>query len=222
MLRSGCKDHCRTNVSVIPNALRILPEAFGERRCYILAVGRLTRQKGFDLLLQAFARITRDFEGWSLVIIGEGEEREALMRLSRELLDDRVQFVDPTPDVVGWMAHAGLVVQPSRFEGFPNVVLESMGLGTAVISANCPSGPADLIEDGVNGRLVPVDDVEALAASMAELMADAGERGRLGRAAYGVRERYRQDVVMELWDACLLPQSANAQLPRVNQLSETK
>jgi GalNAc-alpha-(1->4)-GalNAc-alpha-(1->3)-diNAcBac-PP-undecaprenol alpha-1,4-N-acetyl-D-galactosaminyltransferase len=217
------QDNCRTKVSVIPNALRILPEAFGERRCYILAVGRLTYQKGFDLLLPAFARIARDFEGWSLVIIGEGEEREALVRLRRELLlDDRVQFVGQTPDVVSWMAHAGLVVQPSRFEGFPNVVLESMGLGAAVISADCPSGPSDLIKDGVNGRLVAVDDVEALAAAMAELIADAGERERLGRAAYAVRERYKQDVVMELWDACLLPRCANAQLPRVNQLSEMK
>ena len=217
------QEHCRTKVSVIPNALRILPEAFGERRCYILAVGRLTYQKGFDLLLQAFARIARDFEGWTLVIIGEGEQREALMRLRRELLlDDRVQFVGQTPDVVSWMAHAGLVVQPSRFEGFPNVVLESMGLGAAVISADCPSGPSELIEDGVNGRLVAVDDVEALAAAMAELIADAGERERLGRAAYAVRERYKQNVVMELWDACLLPRCANAQLPRVNQLSEMK
>lgn len=145
------------------------------------------------------------------------------MRLRRELLlDDRVQFVGQTPDVVSWMAHAGLVVQPSRFEGFPNVVLESMGLGAAVISADCPSGPSELIEDGVNGRLVAVDDVEALAAAMAELIADAGERERLGRAAYAVRERYKQNVVMELWDACLLPRCANAQLPRVNQLSEMK
>ena len=217
------QDHCRTKVSVIPNALRILPETFCERRCYILAVGRLTRQKGFDLLLRAFARIARDFDGWSLVIIGEGEEREALVRQRRELLlDDRVQFVGQTPDVVNWMAHAGLVVQPSRFEGFPNVVLESMGLGAAVISADCPSGPSELIEDCVNGRLVPVDDVEALAAVMAELIADAGERERLGRAAYAVRERYRQDVVMELWDACVLPQSANAKLLRANQLRETK
>jgi glycosyltransferase involved in cell wall biosynthesis len=98
---------------------------------------------------------------------------------------------------------AGLVVQPSRFEGFPNVVLESMGLGAAVISADCRSGPADLIEEGVNGRLVPVDDVDSLARVMAELMANATERARLGQAAMKVRERFRQGVVMERWESCL-------------------
>jgi GalNAc-alpha-(1->4)-GalNAc-alpha-(1->3)-diNAcBac-PP-undecaprenol alpha-1,4-N-acetyl-D-galactosaminyltransferase len=121
------------------------------------------------------------------------------------LLDDRVEFVGQTPDVIDWMSRAGMVVQPSRFEGFPNVVLESMGIGAAVISADCPSGPADLIEDGVNGRLVPVGDVETLAQVMAELMSRPDERTRLGRAATGVRERYRQEAVMARWEACLFP-----------------
>ena len=215
--------HCRTRIEVIPNALRTLPESQGERRSYILAIGRLTHQKGFDLLLRAFARIARDFEGWTVAIVGEGEERETLVKLCRELLlDGRVQFIGQTSEVVDWIIHAGLVVQPSRFEGFPNVVLEGMGLGAAVISADCPSGPSDLIEDGINGRLVPVENVEALAAAMAELIAHPEERERLGRAAYSVRERYRQDTVMGLWDACLLPRSENTRLLRVNHLSETK
>ena len=100
------------------------------------------------------------------------------------------------------MSRAGLVVQPSRFEGFPNVVLESMGLGAAVISSNCASGPADLIEDGVNGRLVAVDDVDPCRV-MAQLMSSPEERARLGRAATAVRERFRQDAVMERWETCL-------------------
>jgi glycosyltransferase involved in cell wall biosynthesis len=203
--------HCHTSVSVIPNALRRLPEPSDEKRTVIVAVGRLTRQKGFDLLLRAFARIATRFSEWTLVIIGEGAERQSLTRLRGELLlDGRVEFVGPTPDVLDWMAHAGLVVQPSRFEGFPNVVLESMGLGAAVISADCPSGPADLIEEGVNGRLVPVEDVGALANVMAELISKPDERARLGRAASAVRERYRQDILMDRWEACLFPRSAQA------------
>jgi GalNAc-alpha-(1->4)-GalNAc-alpha-(1->3)-diNAcBac-PP-undecaprenol alpha-1,4-N-acetyl-D-galactosaminyltransferase len=169
-------------------------------------VGRLTHQKGFDVLLRAFARIAPDFATWTVAIIGQGEERESLTQLRGELLlDNRVEFVGLTADVGAWMARAGLVVQPSRFEGFPNVVLESMGFGAAVISANCHSGPADLIDDGVNGRLVPVDDVGALANAMAELISRPEERERLGRAAYNVRERFRQDVVMDRWEACLFP-----------------
>lgn len=209
------ESRCRLSVRVIPNALRILPELSGERRPVVVAVGRLTRQKGFDLLLRAFARIAARHADWSVAIIGEGEERESLTLLRSELhLDDRVQFVGQTPDVVTWMAHAGLVVQPSRFEGFPNVVLESMGLGAAVISADCRSGPADLIQEGVNGRLVPVEDVDALAIAMAELIANPSERARLGQAAYSVRERFRQDTVMNLWEACLLPQTERKRLPK--------
>jgi GalNAc-alpha-(1->4)-GalNAc-alpha-(1->3)-diNAcBac-PP-undecaprenol alpha-1,4-N-acetyl-D-galactosaminyltransferase len=209
------QNHCRTRISVIPNALRVLPEPSGERRPLMLAVGRLTHQKGFDLLLRAFARIAPRFADWNVAVIGEGGERESLTLLRSELhLDDRVQFVGQTSDVVTWMAHAGLVVQPSRFEGFPNVVLESMGLGAAVISADCRSGPAELIQDGVNGRLVPVEDVNALAIAMAELIANPEERARLGKAASSVRERYRQDTVMNLWEACLLLQTENKRRPK--------
>jgi GalNAc-alpha-(1->4)-GalNAc-alpha-(1->3)-diNAcBac-PP-undecaprenol alpha-1,4-N-acetyl-D-galactosaminyltransferase len=196
--------NCRTPVTIVPNALRGLPEPSARRRALIVAVGRLTHQKGFDLLLRAFARIAPQFADWRLAVVGEGEERQALTRLRGELLlDDRVEFVGQTADVVTWMAQAGLVVQPSRFEGFPNVVLESMALGAAVISADCPSGPADLIEDGVNGRLVPIEDVKTLADVMAELISRPDERARLGHAALGVRERYRQDVIMDRWEACL-------------------
>jgi GalNAc-alpha-(1->4)-GalNAc-alpha-(1->3)-diNAcBac-PP-undecaprenol alpha-1,4-N-acetyl-D-galactosaminyltransferase len=200
------KLNCRTAVTVIPNALRSLPDASGERESLIVAVGRLTPQKGFDVLLSAFARIAANFEPWRLAIIGEGAERRTLERLRGELsLEDRVEFVGQTSDVVSWMVRAGLVVQPSRFEGFPNVVLESMGLGAPVISSDCRSGPADLIEDGVNGRLVPVGDVETLAQVMGELMSNPDERARLGRGARGVRERYRQDAIMERWENCLFP-----------------
>jgi GalNAc-alpha-(1->4)-GalNAc-alpha-(1->3)-diNAcBac-PP-undecaprenol alpha-1,4-N-acetyl-D-galactosaminyltransferase len=217
------ESHCRTSVSVIPNALRLLPEPSDERRSVIVAVGRLTHQKGFDVLLRAFARIASRFEEWSLVIIGEGDERLSLTRLRGELrLDDRVEFVGQTPNVVDWMAHAGLVVQTSRFEGFPNVVLESMGLGAAVISTDCRSGPSDMIEDGVNGRLVPVDDVDTLVDVMAELISRPEERERLGRAASGVRERYRQDIVMERWEACLFPQPAKREAPREKHVSKLR
>lgn len=198
--------HCRKQARVIPNALRSLPQIAGERKPLILAVGRLAKQKGFDLLLKAFAVVAPDFRDWSVAIIGVGGEGANLARLRNELkLDHRVQFVGETQDVERWMARAGLVVQPSRFEGFPNVVLESMGMGAAVISADCRSGPSDLIEDGINGRLVPVEDVVGLARVMAELMANPEMRERLGREASKVRQRYRQELIMAEWEACLLP-----------------
>jgi GalNAc-alpha-(1->4)-GalNAc-alpha-(1->3)-diNAcBac-PP-undecaprenol alpha-1,4-N-acetyl-D-galactosaminyltransferase len=215
--------NCRTEVTVIRNALRTLQEPHREKQPLIVAVGRLTHQKGFDILLRAFARIAGEFKDWRVAIIGDGGERKNLTRLCAELLlVDRVDFVGQTPDVLDWMDHAGMVVQPSRFEGFPNVVLESMGLGAVVVSADCPSGPADLIQDGVNGRLVPVDDVDTLAHVMADLISRPDERARLGRAAIGVRERYRQDVVMGRWEECLLANPTHAGPQNVRGVSEAK
>jgi GalNAc-alpha-(1->4)-GalNAc-alpha-(1->3)-diNAcBac-PP-undecaprenol alpha-1,4-N-acetyl-D-galactosaminyltransferase len=197
--------NCRKVATVIPNALRPLPPASVEKEQLIIAVGRLTHQKGFDLLLPAFAKLAPDFDGWRLVIIGAGEERDNLLRLrSALMLTERVELIGQVADVVSWMARAALVVQPSRFEGFPNVVLEGMGMGAAVISANCLSGPAELIEDGINGRLVPVDDVAALTTVMAELMSRRDIREPLGREALKVRQRFQQDVVMAQWEKCLL------------------
>jgi glycosyltransferase involved in cell wall biosynthesis len=108
------------------------------------------------------------------------------------------------------MARAGLVVQPSRFEGFPNVVLEAMGLGAAVISADCPAGPRDLIVDGINGRLVPVEDIDALCTVMRALMADAAARERLGGQARKVRDIYSQEKIMSKWESIVFGAASSA------------
>jgi glycosyltransferase involved in cell wall biosynthesis len=191
---------------VIPNALRTLPPRSDRRESLIVGIGRLVPQKGFDLLLSAFAAIAPEFPEWHIAILGEGPERANLQGLRDDLgLADRAEFPGHVQDVETWMARAGLVVQPSRFEGFPNVVLESMGMGAAVISADCPAGPAELIEDGVNGRLVPVDDVAKLSRVMAELIREPVLRQHLGREALKVRERFRQESIMAQWEALLLP-----------------
>ena len=197
---------CGRQTTVIPNAIRNLPDPAQPREPLIVAVGRLSREKGFDLLLRAFAQIAGDFARWRVVIIGEGPERASLLRLRERLsLERRAEIIGQVPDTEDWMARAGLVVQPSRFEGFPNVVLEGMGMGAAVVSADCDAGPAELIEDGVNGRLVPVEDVAALSAAMADLMANENLRARLGAQALKVRERFRQEKIMAKWDEALFP-----------------
>jgi glycosyltransferase involved in cell wall biosynthesis len=198
--------NCRARVSVIPNSLRQLPQLECERESLIVAVGRLSKEKGFDVLLQAFAHVKRDFPDWRIRIVGNGTERDALVRLSEELqLSDQVEFVGEVRGVEAWLARAGLLVHPSRREGFPNVVLEAMGMGVAVICADCRAGPSELIRDEVNGRLVPVDDVAALARVMSELMAKPAAREALGREARRVVQYYSQDTIMERWQTCVLP-----------------
>jgi GalNAc-alpha-(1->4)-GalNAc-alpha-(1->3)-diNAcBac-PP-undecaprenol alpha-1,4-N-acetyl-D-galactosaminyltransferase len=197
--------HCHVRVAVIPNALRALQEPSAAREALVLGVGRLTRQKGFDLLLRAFARLQPKHPDWRLAIFGSGPELSALRALGESLgIASAVTFGGTDPRIETWMARAGLVVQPSRFEGFPNVVLEAMGSGAAVISADCPSGPRDLITDGTDGRLVPVEDVDALARAMDSLMGDAAARERLGLEARKVREKFSQEKIMSMWDAAVL------------------
>lgn len=200
------EQNCHARVRVIPNALRELPSLECQREPRIIAVGRLTSEKGFDLLLRAFARLERQFPEWRVSIIGQGAERDALLRLREELhLTQRIEFLGEVREVDRWLARAGLLVHPSRREGFPNAVLEAMGMGLAVISTDCRAGPAEIIADGINGRLVPVDDVEALARVMAELMASSSSREVLGREARKVRQRYGQERIMADWCDCLLP-----------------
>ncbi len=196
--------NCRARVTVIPNFLRELPAEEYSREKTIIAVGRLSSEKGFDLLLQAFAGLAAKFPDWRVCVLGDGIERASLMRLRDELqMTDRIEFVGEVRQVETWMARAALLVHPSRREGFPNVVLEAMGMGMAVICADCRAGPSELIEDGANGRLVPVDDVRALAQAMAELMTSPLLRERLGAEARKVRARFSQDLIMEKWQACL-------------------
>jgi GalNAc-alpha-(1->4)-GalNAc-alpha-(1->3)-diNAcBac-PP-undecaprenol alpha-1,4-N-acetyl-D-galactosaminyltransferase len=198
--------NCRARVRVIPNALRELPSLVCEREPLIIAVGRLTAEKGFDLLLRAFARLQRRFPEWRVAIVGEGAERDALLKLREELhLTQRVELLGEVREVDRWLARASLLVHPSRREGFPNAVLEAMGMGVAVISADCRAGPAELIDDGINGRLVPVDDVETLELVMMELMASAASREALGREAHKVRLRFGREQIMERWRGCMLP-----------------
>jgi glycosyltransferase involved in cell wall biosynthesis len=195
------RSQCRARVAVIPNPLRDLPELSEERDEFILSVGRLTHEKGVDILIQSFARIQVTFPHWRLIIIGDGPERAALERLAGTLnIADKIRFLGRVRNPEVWMARAGLVVQASRFEGFPNALIEAMGMGAAVISTDCPFGPAEIIDDGVNGRLVPVDDVDAMAGMMRQLMKDSQKRAALGQAALGVRERYREKVIMDAWE----------------------
>ena len=193
---------------IIPNAIR--SQSFlgtvGARvdQPVILGVGRLARQKGFDLLLRAFARSGLADQGWRVVILGEGEDRTALARLSDELgISRSVEMPGHVTDVAGWVARSRIFALPSRYEGFPNALLEAMQLATACVSFDCPSGPRDLIEHGVNGLLVPAEDVDALAAALRELALDPPLRQRLAREAAKVSETFAADRVYRLWTEAL-------------------
>jgi GalNAc-alpha-(1->4)-GalNAc-alpha-(1->3)-diNAcBac-PP-undecaprenol alpha-1,4-N-acetyl-D-galactosaminyltransferase len=169
-----------------------------EARYWITGVGRLVPQKGFDLLLQAFARIAPSHPSWALRIVGDGRERAALTELARTLgLADRVEFTGRVDNVFPLLAAADLFVLSSRFEGFPNVLGEAMAAGLPVIAFDCPSGPSALIRHEIDGVLVPVEDVAGLAAAMDRLIANPAAR------APEVVERYSETAIMNRWEELL-------------------
>lgn len=189
-----------TRVECIPNAAPSgRPQAAPQLSRTVVAAGRLVPRKGFDRLISAFARVA-DHEGWRLKIYGSGPERRFLREcVARCGLGEAADIVRYTPDLDRELADAAIFVLSSRQEGFPMVLLEAMAAGLAVVSFDCPNGPADLITHGVDGLLVPEGDVDALGSALLELVNDPKRRARLGAAARRTAESYGQPAITQRW-----------------------
>ncbi len=193
-------------VVIIPNpAIRRdgyarIPEVELPRNPFISAMGRLVREKGFDILLRAFAKVRDSLPEWSLVIMGEGELRPELERLAADLgVGERVHLPGRLRHPESVLSRSAMFVLSSRFEGFPNSLLEAMASGLPVISTDCRSGPGDIVRNKVNGILVPPGDVDALSAAIEELAADAPRRQRLASAAAGITAELSPARCFGLW-----------------------
>lgn len=191
---------------IIANPLtdvRQAPDATDLRvpRPAVLTLGRLVREKNHDLLIRAFARISPQFPDWNLVIVGEGPLRRHLEKLAASLgVADRVSLPGRSRQPIGVLRQADIFVLSSRTEGFPNALCEAMACRLPVISCNCRSGPSEIIRDGDNGILVPVDDEGALADAMAALMRDPDRRAELADRATDVVDRFAVERIMDRWE----------------------
>jgi len=168
----------RERIRVIYNPI-VTPALFDKSRALIehpwftrgeppvlLAAGRLTAQKAFDVLIRAFAQVRKDHRV-RLLILGEGEERPALEALIREYeLEQDISMPGFVLNPYPYMANAAAFVLSSRWEGLPTVIVEAMALGLPIISTDCPSGPREILQDGKYGQLVPVEDPFALATAI--------------------------------------------------------
>lgn len=149
----------------------------------VLAVGRHQAQKGFDLLLHAWARVLQAMPQARLRVVGDGPLREAHERLAQSLgISAQVEWLRPTPEVERLYREAAVFVLSSRYEGMPLALLEAQALGVPAVAFDCPTGPREILT-AETGRLVPPEDVGALAAALVELLSSADLRERMGRAA---------------------------------------
>lgn len=170
----------------------------------LVAMGRLVPQKGFDLLLAAFSRIADLHCGWKLIIYGEGPLLKELQVQAESLnLSHRVDFAGATSDPFARLCEADLFVFPSRFEGFGMALAEAMACGLPVVSFDCPEGPGQIVRNGIDGLLVPPQDVGALAAALDRLMSDAQERKRMAERARDVCQRFSTEKVLAIWEELL-------------------
>jgi GalNAc-alpha-(1->4)-GalNAc-alpha-(1->3)-diNAcBac-PP-undecaprenol alpha-1,4-N-acetyl-D-galactosaminyltransferase len=174
-------------------------EPHSDRR-QVIAIGRLERQKGFDMLLKAFAGCAEEHPGWTLKIIGDGSEREQLEALARTLqISDRVDWQRVAKEPERNLRCSDFFVLSSRYEGLPMVLLEAMACGLPVVSFDCPSGPREIIQDGENGLLVAANETDALAQAMSRLMSNDNERKRLAQNATRIVERFGLGKIAEMW-----------------------
>jgi glycosyltransferase involved in cell wall biosynthesis len=189
----------------IPNSLPPLDGGTAELDSQVVvAAGRLNPQKGFDLLIDAWARVAAAEPGWQLRIYGQGAERPALQQqiFDRELYE-QVLLMGPTRQLGTELAKGSLFVLSSRFEGFGMVIVEAMSKGLPVVSFDCPRGPAEIIDHGVDGLLVPNGDTDALADAVLRLLRDPERRRQMGRAALEKARRYDLAEIGRLWEQAL-------------------
>lgn len=177
----------------------------GEREKTIVAVGRVDENKNHEMLIRAFAGIAHDFPQYRLLIYGEGEKREELQKLTKEMgLEENVLLPGNAEHVEEVIYRARAFVLPSNTEGMPNTLIEAMLLGITVVATDCPcGGPAELIEHGQNGLLTPVGDVEKMKESLRRVLENPQEADRLGRNAAQIRNLYQAEAVYGSWKAYL-------------------
>jgi GalNAc-alpha-(1->4)-GalNAc-alpha-(1->3)-diNAcBac-PP-undecaprenol alpha-1,4-N-acetyl-D-galactosaminyltransferase len=199
----------QSRTKVIPNCVQYVAEEpvalpHGATRPLVIAMGRLARQKGFDHLLTAFSRLGDRFPEWSLAILGEGPLRGDLEQMVARLgIADRVHLLGAVRNPYAYLSAADLFVMSSRYEAFPNALLEAMAAGLPAISYQCCEGVREIIRDGVDGLLVAPGDVEGLVAAMERVMGDGAQRGRMASRALEVRDRFSPDKVMRMWEEAI-------------------
>lgn len=177
------------------------PAKLPVRKPFILAAGRLVHQKGFDLLLQAFSLTASQLSSLNLVIAGEGPEAASLEALARGYgVESRVFFLGRVSPLSALMREAHAFVLSSRYEGFPNVLVEALAIGVPVVATDCPSGPREILSDGHYGILVPPENARELSMALLRVASDVALHKQLSASGPSAVARYRLDAIVAEWE----------------------
>ena len=194
-----------TNAVCIPNPITINdiePSPLTEKR--VLAVGRLAGQKGFDMMLDAWAKTSERRNGWQLRIVGSGSHLRRLERQISELgIGDSVEIIPATKNIEAQYRQASVMAMSSRYEGFSLVLVEAMAAGLPIASFDCDMGPAEIIEDGKTGILVPPADTDKLAEALDKLMSDEAMRKAFAQESLVSVKRFAVDNIVARWEKLL-------------------
>ncbi len=165
----------------------------------VLAIGRFAEQKGFDLLLRSWAIVERMNDDWTLEIVGDGAQRKELEDEIENLGLQRVLISPFTTDIKKKYQDASAYVLSSRHEGFALVLLEAMSMSLPIVSFNCPTGPEEIVKDGVNGYLVTPLDTDGMAKKLLLLMENDEKRKEMGRNSFQLSKQYQMSNIMCQW-----------------------
>ncbi|MDY6367319.1 MAG: glycosyltransferase [Clostridia bacterium] len=193
------------NSMVIPNAVNTgfdFQPFNGERRKVIVAAGRHSEQKNFELLIDAFSEVVKEFSDFTLEIYGKGKLTPKYIERCKELgIENKVLFPGFCEDMSVRLYGASLFVMSSDYEGIPNALIEAMAAYTPCVSTDCAGGGArTLIEDGVNGIIVPVGDKSALAKAIKRVLADKSFAEKLSLNAGKIKEEFSAENIYAEWE----------------------
>jgi len=181
------------NVEVIYNPISFI-DCDIKKENIILAVGRLDKQKGFDTLIDVFNQIDTN---WQLIIAGDGKEKVNLEKL---IYKNNIKLIGNQKDIFKWYEKSSIFVLSSKKEGFPNVLLEAMSCGCAVVSFDCPYGPSEIIEHNKNGLLVENQNKEELKKAIELLIKNKNLRDKFSKEAIKVKEKYSIEKIAKEWE----------------------